>query len=216
MGRSSDYSNGMYRQLIDIMERLETVEKDSKEKIDTLHDRIDALEKENTILKEENQLLKEDNARLKSIINNDSSNISRPPSTDQKGGKPANTFNGREKTGRRTGGQKGHAGNTLTRTMAEEKIASGRCRHEVRTIGRTSEQNCIKKYVIDLQTEPVITEIRIYPDKDGIIRIPPEYRSDVTYGANVKALAVALYSEGVMSNDRIAAFLNAAGNGELE
>lgn len=31
----------------------------------------------------------------------------------------------------------------------------------------------------------------------------------------VKALSVSLYSEGVMSNDRIAAFLNAAGDGEL-
>lgn len=49
----------------------------------------------------------------------------------------------------------------------------------------------------------------------GNIRIPAEYRSDVTYGADVKALAVSLYSEGVMSNDRIASFLNAAGNGEL-
>lgn len=97
MGRGSDYGSGMYQQLMDIMGRLETVERDSKEKINTLNDRIDVLEKENTILKEENQLLKEDNARLKSIINNDSSNTSRPPSTDQKGGKPANTFNGREK-----------------------------------------------------------------------------------------------------------------------
>ncbi len=216
MGRSSDYGSGMYQQLMDIMGRLETVEKDSKEKINTLNNRIDTLEKENMGLKEENQLLKEDNARLKSIINHDSSNTSLPPSTDQKGGKPANTFNGRKKTGRKAGGQKGHAGSTLTKSMAEEKITSGRCRHEVRTIGSATGQNYVKKYVIDLQTEPVITEIRIYPDKDGAIHIPPEYRSDVTYGANVKALAVALYSEGVMSNDRIAAFLNAAGGGELE
>lgn len=39
--------------------------------------------------------------------------------------------------------------------------------------------------------------------------------TDVTYGENVKVLAVSLYSEGVMSNDRIASFLNAVGNGEL-
>ena len=68
---------------------------------------------------------------------------------------------------------------------------------------------------MDLKTEPVITEIRIYADANGKIHVPPEYRSDVTYGANIKALAVSLYSEGVMSNDRIASFLNAAGNGEL-
>lgn len=66
-----------------------------------------------------------------------------------------------------------------------------------------------------MEIEPVITEIRIYADDDGILCIPAEYRSDVIYGANVKALAVSLYSEGVMSNDRIAAFLNAAGKEEL-
>ena len=61
-----------------------------------------------------------------------------------------------------------------------------------------------------------ITGIRIYADEDGQFHIPVEYRSDVTYGADVKALAVSLYSEGVMSNDRIAAFLNAASGDVLE
>lgn len=42
-----------------------------------------------------------------------------------------------------------------------------------------------------------------------------QYVVDVIYGTNVKALAVCLYSEWVMSNDRIAAFLNAASDGEL-
>ena len=93
MGRKSDYGNGMYQQLQEIMERLETVEKESKQKIETLNKRIDTLEKENQNLKKENQLLRNDNARLQSIIDNDSSNTSLPPSTDQKGGRPANTFN---------------------------------------------------------------------------------------------------------------------------
>lgn len=215
MGRNSDYSNGMYQQLMEIMGRLETVEKESTQKIDSLNTRIDVLEKENHVLKEENLRLKEDNARLKSIINNDSSNTSLPPSTDQKGGKPANTFNGRKETQRKPGGQKGHKGTTLTKAEIEKKIASGKCRHEIRAIGDTSGKNYVTKYVMDLKTEPVITEIRIYADANGKIHVPPEYRSDVTYGANIKALAVSLYSEGVMSNDRIASFLNAAGNGEL-
>lgn len=215
MGRKSNYENGMYQQLMEIMGRLENVEKDSTQKIDMLNKRIDTLENENFALKQENQLLKEDNARLKSIINNDSSNTSLPPSKDQKGGKPANTFNGRKKTEQKPGGQKGHKGTTLTKAEVEQKILSGRCRHEVKVIGNASGQNFITKYVVDLEIEPVITEIRIYADENGILRIPTEYRSDVTYGANVKALAVSLYSEGVMSNDRIAAFLNAAGKGEL-
>lgn len=223
MGRQSNYENGMYQQLMEIMGRLENVEKVSAQKIDTLNNRIDTLNKqidtlenENLALKQENQLLKEDNARLKSILNNDSSNTSLPPSADQKGGKPANTFNGRKKTERKAGGQRGHKGTTLTRAEIEEKIAAGKCRHEVKTIGNVSGDKFVTKYILDLAVEPVITELRIYADTDGILCIPAEYRSDVTYGTNIKALAVSLYSEGVMSNDRIAAFLNAAGNGELE
>ena len=89
MGRKSSYENGMYQQLMEIMGRLDTIEKEHKKEIADL-------KKENLLLRQENQLLKDDNARLKSIINNDSSNTSLPPSADQKG-KPANTYNGRKK-----------------------------------------------------------------------------------------------------------------------
>ena len=61
-------------------------------------------------------------ARLRSIINNNSSNSSLPPSTNQKGGKSATTYNGRTKTERKTGGQKGRKGTTLTKAGMEEKI----------------------------------------------------------------------------------------------
>lgn len=211
-----NYEKGMYNQLMEVMARLDSVEKDYKKDVNSLNSRIDELTQENDVLRKENQLLKDDNARLRSIINNDSSNTSRPPSTDQKGGKPANTFNGRKKTERKAGGQKGHTGITLTKAEIEKKIAAGRCRHEIRTVGRVSGQDYVTKYVVDLNVEPVITEIRIYADENGDFPIPVQYRSDVTYGGNVKALAVSLYSEGVMSNDRIAAFLNATGNGELD
>lgn len=210
-----NYEKNMYSQLMEVMARLDVMEdslrkekREHKEDVDRLNRKIDGL-------MEENQLLKDDNARLRSIINNDSSNTSLPPSTDQKGGKPVNTFNGRKKTERKCGGQKGHTGTTLTKAEIEEKIASGRCRHEIRTVGRVSGENYITKYVVDLNVEPIITEIRIYADENGNFCIPAQYRSDVTYGENVKALAVSLYSEGVMSNDRIASFLNASGNGEL-
>lgn len=212
---AGNYEKSMYNQLMEVMARLDHVERESRHEISKLNIEISDLKKENHELRKENQLLKDDNARLKSIINNDSSNTSLPPSTDQKGGKPANTFNGRQKTERKAGGQKGHKGTTLTKSDMEEKIKSGKCRHEIKNIGKISGDTYITKYVLDLSVIPVITEIRIYPDEKGHFSIPAEYRSDVTYGANVKSLAVALYSEGVMSNDRIAAFLNAAGSDEL-
>lgn len=210
-----NYEKGLYNQFAEVMARLESVEKLYKKNVKTLNDRIDELTEENKALRKENKLLKDENARLKSIINNDSSNTSLPPSTDQKGGKSANAFNGRSKTGRKAGGQKGHPGTTLTKSDIIKKIESGKYKHKIQTIGVVSDSNYITKYVVDLSVEPIITEIRIYADEKGNFSIPTQYRSDVTYGENVKALAVSLYSEGVMSNDRIASFLNSAGGGEL-
>ena len=97
----------------------------------------------------------------------------------------------------------------------EEKIRSGKRRHKIRTVGNPSGKIYITKYVVDLDVLPKITEIHIYAGEDGKVHIPEEYRSVVVYGANVKTLAVALYSEGVMANDRITGFLNGACVGML-
>ena len=111
-------------------------------------------------------MLQEDNACLKSIINNDSSNTSLPPSTDQKGGKSANTFNGRNKTERKAGGQKDHVGTTLTKAETDKKIVSGKCRHEIRIIGNISRQKYVTKFVVDLKADT---------DEKGKICIPAKY-----------------------------------------
>ncbi len=63
--------------------------------------------------------------------------------------------------------------------------------------------------VIFLQIlKTVATEIRIYADDKGKFQIPPELKGDVTYGESIKAIAAFLYSEGVVSNDRICTFIN--------
>ncbi len=211
-----NYEKDMYKHLMEVMERLDSVEKEHKKEVTGLKKEITGLKVANEQLKNENKLLRDENARLKSIINNDSSNSSLPPSSDQKGGKPANKYNGRNKTERKAGGQKGHKGTTLTKADVQEKIQAGKCKHEIRTLGKVSSGKYITKYIVDLKAETYITELRIYADENGKFSIPAKYRSDVTYGDNVKALAVSLYSEGVMANDRIAAFLNAASGDVLE
>lgn len=148
-------------------------------------------------------------AYLESQLNNNSNNTSLPPSSDRlRGEKKANQYNGRERSGKKAGGQAGHKGRTLTKAEAEEKLSSGKYRREVIEIGEEREGPYITKYEIDLEVTPVIREIRIYADREGKIIIPDRYYSDVTYGDTIKGLTVALYSEGVSSNDRIAAFLN--------
>lgn len=68
MGRKSSYENGMYQQLMEIMGRLDTIEKEHKKETGELKTEIADLKKENLLLRQENQLLKDDNARLKASL----------------------------------------------------------------------------------------------------------------------------------------------------
>ena len=45
MGRKSNYENGMYNQLMNLMNRMDSFEKESNQKIDSLNHRIDELYK---------------------------------------------------------------------------------------------------------------------------------------------------------------------------
>ena len=209
-----DYEKGLFRQLQEVMERCDKLDNEITENkvrhkatVEKLEDRIKKLEEENT-------LLRNDNERMRRILNNDSSNSSMPPSADQKG-KSANTYNGRIKSGKKCGGQIGHKGATLTKGDVQDKIKSGAYQHKVVTVGKP-EGNYVSKYVVDLEIRPVATEYRFYPNKDGRITIPQEYRSDVTYGIVIKSIAVDLYSEGAVSNDRICDFINAISGSRLQ
>lgn len=210
------YDQNLYNEFVKVLDRLDSMKKETDQKIAGLNTEISDLKKENKKLQKENELLKEDNARLKSQLNHDSSNTSKPPSSDQKTGRPANNYNNRKKSEKKAGAQSGHKGTTLSKQKVEEKLASGKYLHEIETIGKVSQRGYIVRYVIDLRVQPVIRELRIYKDADGKYPIPERYYSEVVYGPTVRALAVNLYSEGVMSNDRIAAFLNDASEGCLE
>ena len=219
-------------------DRLEAAKKKERAEVRSLQADVKSLQKSNTILEEknerleaenkilrekvetlekENRVLRDDNERMKRIINNDSSNSSLPPSGDGgNGGKPANTYNSRQKTGKKKGGQTGHKGTTLTRKEVEEKIRSGQFEKRTETIGDPGQKRYLIRYRIDLDIKTVATEIRIYPDENGKYHIPEGLRSEVVYGPSVKAMAAQLYSEGVMANDRIGDFINSISGNVLE
>lgn len=119
---------------------------------------IGRLEKRVGELEEENEALKEDNERLKSIINKNSNNSSKPPSSDEKPSiKKANEYNGREKSGKKRGGQPGHQGKSLTKKDAEELIRSGKAEHEIVEVNkpRKAGGKYISKYEYDIVTRTV-------------------------------------------------------------
>lgn len=164
-------------------------------------------------LLEKNDKLLSEVERLTSIINNNSKNSSLPPSTDQKPSKSPNEYNSRKNTNRRPGGQPGRHGITLTKEQVKHKISTGIFEHRVVNCGinKHHENDYISKYVLDLSTKVVAYEYR-FPIGSTI---PREFHSDVTYGTEIKALAIDLYSEGSVSFNRICDFLNNMSAGQL-
>jgi len=214
------YDKDIFKQLQEVLDRSDRIENEMKgmkveHKIEVvkLNDRIGLLEKENGGLIQQVHCLTDDNERMKRIINNDSSNSSLPPSTDLKG-KGANTYNTREKSNKKCGGQIGHKGTTLTKSEVENKIENGDLQHKVISFGK-QKGDYVSKYVLDLQILPTATELRFYADKTGRIVVPKEYQSDVIYGPIIKSIAVDLYSEGAVANDRICEFINAISGNKL-
>ena len=123
-----NYEKSVYHQLMEVMEKLNTMEADqkrSRHELKSLTGEVtgprqphaapraqDAalkaknrlLEETNIRLEKENQLLRNDNERMKRILNNNSSNASVPPSQEQKRKSP-NQYNSRQQTGRKAGAQ---------------------------------------------------------------------------------------------------------------
>lgn len=155
-----NYTKDIYKQLMEIMERCDSLEKDlrsvkssSKTQIHSLNreikhldskcnkledenavlrQEVDDLTKENISLKKENCILKEEIIHLGSISDNNSNNSSLPPSSDEKPSKKkANEYNGRTSSGKKSGGQKGHPGTMLSRKLIEERIQAGSLEHTV-------------------------------------------------------------------------------------
>lgn len=228
-----NYQKDMYKQLCELMARIDSLEpelKDTKKELKSVKTSLDSanreiaslrqtndkqaqeiktLREENHTLKEENKLLHNDNERMKRILNNNSDNSSLPPSTDKnKPTKAANEYNGRKKTGRKQGAQPGHKGNTLTKASVESMISEGRIQHTLFKEVGTPGPAYISRYILDFSISTVAKEVRIYPDENGRYHVPDEYRSDVTYGEGIKAIISMLYSDGVVANDRITEFIN--------
>ena len=164
---------------------------------------IARLRAENSDMKERIAKLEAEVDRLRKQLNNDSSNSSAPPSGDQKSNRP-NAFNGREKSGRKSGGQKNHKAHYLSKSEIRRKIEEGSLKHKVVEHGSPQRnRRYISKYIIDIKVETVAMEHRFYEDEVGKIHIPEEFHSDVQYGPELKTLATTLIGQGIVASNRV-------------
>lgn len=221
----SDYSKDLFKQVQELMlkcdnlsHEVKTIEKKTekkfkkelKEQKEYFTQRIEVLEKENKELKIENQKLREDNDRLKKIINNDSNNSSKPPSSDIK----KNIPNNREKTNKKAGGQKGHKAHFLSKQLVEEKIEKGEFKREIYHKGKIQKEY-ISKYILDLEINVIAKEYRFYKDENGKYNVPKEFKTDVQYGSELKTLCTILNTEGIVAIDRLTNFVSCITHGGI-
>ena len=178
--------------------------------INRLEDALEAVMQKCNALEERVAKLEAENDRLRKQLNNDSSNSSNPPSADKKPNAP-NTYNGRMKTGTKSGGQKGHTGKHLSCAAIEEKIAQGQIRRKIVNHGELKGAYT-SKYVIDLKVEAIAVEHRFY----GNTRIPLAFRPDVQYGDEIKAIVATLSGQGLVASNRIVDMIASMSNGAVE
>lgn len=210
-----NYERGMYNQLMEVMARLGKVEREAA--ATHQRDQEEIRELKATVARQEKKIeqLTEELERFQSKDKTDSHNSSKPPSSDQKPSKSANEYNGRKKTGKSSGGQKGHQGRTLKIEDVKKKFEKAGLKIKEQDIGDRS-RPCKEHMILDLNFGAVATLMRFHEDENGKYSIPAEYRSEVIYGDGIKAVVALFYGQGVQSAERIVEMISAISGKTIE
>ncbi len=210
-----NYERQIFRQMQETLERVDSLSKEIVTMKKAHAKETGALKTEIKRLTQENTALRAENTKLKEIINKNSGNSSKPPSSDgfQK------IQNSREKTGRKPGGQKGHKGAThklLSNPTRIEDIKALKCSCGGKVLyGGTY----TAKQLVDIEFRTAIVE---YREHEGICtccqariknRAPVSDR--ITYGENLKSFTALLSVEGMVSINRIRQIVREMTGGEL-
>jgi transposase len=179
---------------------------------------IGSLKGEIDALRGENEALRAENAELRRRLGLDSSNSSKPPSSDGLRKKPRIARSLRGRSGKPSGGQTGHEGGTLRQAANPDVIV----RHEACACGHCGSLldpkaaiGTEKRQVFDLPERPlVVTEHQasIYRCERcrGVTKaaFPEGVVSPAQYGERIKAAAIYLNVQQLIPEDRAAQTLS--------
>jgi transposase len=167
---------------------------------------------------EEIVLLKERVAELERRLGLNSSNSSKPPSSDGLK-KPTRTGSLREKTGKKPGGQTGHKGHTLAQVENPDRVIDHypkKCMRCGETPDTATSAGYLKRQVIDVpeRQPPAVTEHRAHAcdcahcGARTQTEFPEGVTAPVQYGPRIAALAVYLQTCQFIPEDRLAELLH--------
>ena len=210
----SNYSKSLYNQYEELMKKFESQErllKETNELVTNLNATIKSLNETIIKLESEKEDLRKEILRLKSKNNKDSSNSSKPSSTN--GYKKVIT-NRREKSNKTKGGQKNHEPRSLKNKL-EQFVNSGNIEEEIIEINKNEKnknKRYIEKVIIDIKITKTIKRYRYYIHEDGKYHIPKCHNQYVQYGNNIKSIAMDLMINLPNSTDGIVQFINDISN----
>jgi transposase len=188
--------------------------------VDILRENNTALFRENAALRQENAALRQDNAALKQHVaelqrrlDKNSSNSSKPPSSDGLN-KPARVLkSSRGQSGKISGGQAGHKGDTLRPVDKPDRIerhAATTCRHCQACLTAAMVTNVERRQIFDLpQPRLEVTEhqVSVYQCQhcQGTTKatFPDTVTAHVQYGPRLRAAAVYLNVQQLIPEDRV-------------
>ncbi len=168
-------------------------------------------------LRREIEALRAENAELRRRLDLDSSNSSKPPSSDGLKKKPRILKSLRTRSGKPSGGQKGHRGDTLRQVAEPDAIvehAAEVCEHCRGPLLADSKVGAERRQVFDLPEKPlIVTEHRAAIHDCPACRrrtradFPEGVVSPAQYGERVKAAAVYLNAQQLVPEERTAQIL---------
>jgi transposase len=175
---------------------------------------ISSLQREIEVLRAENAALRQEVAELRRQLDKNSSNSSKPPSSDGLKKAPRVFGSLRGKSGKPSGGQKGHGGDTLKQVAKPDVVE----RHEAQACGR-----CLsgltarmvvgveKRQVFDLPEPRLqVTEHQAtiyccaHCRSRTVAAFPQGVTAPAQYGPRIRAAAVYLHVQQLIPEDRAA------------
>ena len=174
---------------------------------------LEGLLQEIAALRAENAALKQEVADLRRRLGKDSSNSSKPPSSDGPAKKPRIAGSLRGTSGKKSGGQRGHKGDTLRPVANPDKIErheATQCGHCQAALTAAMATQVEKRQVFEMpQPRLEVTEhqAQIYTCVccRGVTRaaFPVGVSAHVQYGPRIRAAAVYLNAQHLVPEDRV-------------